>query len=1025
MEEALKIQEQRLSLVVRAAQSGIIDWPGGTREIYYSERFKEILGYPPDTDTSGWPEYFETIHPEDRARVHGALIDHLRLRTDAAEALHDAIDYRLRRADGSWVWIQGVGLSLRDADGRATRFLAVITDITQRRAQETALRDQVQLTRDIIDANPNPIFLKDAQARHLEVNAAWEKLTGFTAADVIGRTTAETFPAGLAATYVDHDRALLEGSETTRSDVVQVMRKDGPRTFLISKSVLRRSDGAIRGLVGSVTDVTQIKRVEEELRASREEALQAAQAKSAFLATMSHEIRTPLNGVLGMAGLLAGTQLTEEQREYVDTIRLSGDALLAAINDILDFSKIESGRMELENEPLEPVRAVEDSLGILGERARAKGLELIAEIDDAVPAWVRGDFGRLRQVLVNLVGNAVKFTERGEVVVKVSLAGARVAEPAGADGAMQLEFRVTDTGIGIPRERRDALFEAFTQADASTTRKYGGTGLGLAISKRLVEHMGGALSVESTPGVGSTFAFSVPARQCEAPAAPPGTVAPAEIAGKRILIVDDNATNRRILTRQLERWGAVPVAVAGGAEALELLARDADFDAAVLDYHMPDMDGVMLARELARRMPALPRLLLSSSMYRRAEEAEAGLFAVQLLKPVRQQQLHAALGRALSGQRAESRAETRVTRAGGGGRAARRSPALARAGGGRRGGESPPRAGAVARAGVRSRLGGDGHPGGDPRPGLRSAADGCSDARPRWPRGDAAHPRGYRFRRAPDHRDDGERARGRPGKSASAAGMDDYLAKPIDPETLRAALERAAGADAIDWSRLEALKAYDDDGALVQGVIDAFLLDAPREQAAMRAALRGGRGREAGRRRTRAQGRCDERWRERCGRALRRDRGTRDARCADRRDTAARPSRDQGGWRAPRACHAHAPGPARLTMSHGRQQFPRCWNDRARRADGGRRAHCAARRQRAHTRARHAGDDQPDRSGCAGGDRAPAARRPPVARHRAERAALRCHSGRHAHRRHGRSREGRGAQRDLQGKRRGREGNHR
>ena len=259
------------------------------------------------------------------------------------------------------------------------------------------------------------------------------------------------------------------------------------------------------------------------------------------------------------------------------------------------------------------------------------------EIDELTPLWIRGDFARLRQVLVNLVGNAVKFTERGEVHVSVA--------PGAQAGT--LEFRVRDTGIGIPAHRLMALFEPFTQADTSTTRKYGGTGLGLAISKRLVELMGGTLEAQSEEGRGSLFAFTIAAPSCEAPPDDVATVpVVADLSQRRVLIVDDNATNLRILGRQLERWGAIVVAADSAEAALRLFAAGEDFDIAVLDYHMPGTDGVMLARKIARVREKLPLVLLSSSMYRRAEEAERGLFAAQFLKPVRQQQLREALATA-------------------------------------------------------------------------------------------------------------------------------------------------------------------------------------------------------------------------------------------------------------------------------------------------------------------------------------------------------------------------------------------
>ncbi|MBP7564574.1 MAG: response regulator [Burkholderiaceae bacterium] len=397
-----------------------------------------------------------------------------------------------------------------------------------------------------------------------------------------------------------------------------------------------------------------------ELEASREEALSAARAKAAFLATMSHEIRTPLNGVVGMSTLLAETPLDAEQRDYLQTIHVSSDQLLAVINDILDFSKIESGKLDLESEPLSVQGAVEEACDISAGRAREKGLELIIDIPhdgpDAVPEAIAGDVTRLRQVLINLVNNAVKFTEKGEVTVQARGRGRNAA------GLEIIEFRVTDTGIGIAPDRAAALFEAFTQADASTTRKYGGTGLGLAICKRLAELMGGQVGVESTPGVGSTFWFTIAAPVAHIPPA----VTPAQtdvVNGKRALVVDDHATNVRILTRQLQLWGMQVTGVESAAHALAWLdAQDAPPHVIVTDMHMPDMDGVSFARRLRERADSrkLPLVLLSSG-FMPASDDSARLFDARLLKPARQNQLFDTLARCLTqGSTPDQRAQARV-----------------------------------------------------------------------------------------------------------------------------------------------------------------------------------------------------------------------------------------------------------------------------------------------------------------------------------------------------------------------------
>jgi CheY-like chemotaxis protein len=338
-----------------------------------------------------------------------------------------------------------------------------------------------------------------------------------------------------------------------------------------------------------------------------------------------------------MTGLLLGTELTREQREFAEVVRSSGDALLHVIDDILDYSKIEAGKLELEREPFDLRQCVEEALDIVAPRASQKDIELACLIDEDAPTGIVGDAARLRQVLLNLLSNAIKFTEEGEVVVHVD------AESAGA-GSHRLRLAVRDTGIGIPPDRMDRLFASFSQVDASTTRRYGGTGLGLAISKRLVELMDGTMWVESEEGKGSTFHIEVTADEAKvAPRiAEPGDLP--RLAGKRILVVDDNATNREIVTRQTRAWGMQPLAVERPSEALALIAAREHFDVAVLDMLMPEMDGLALAREIRRHRDArdLPLVLLTS-LGRLPQARSAGEFAVQLAKPLKASQLYDAL----------------------------------------------------------------------------------------------------------------------------------------------------------------------------------------------------------------------------------------------------------------------------------------------------------------------------------------------------------------------------------------------
>jgi PAS domain S-box-containing protein len=529
-------------------------------------------------------------------------------------------------------------------------------------------RQAEERTRLILESTAEGIFGVDTNGRIQFVNPAACRMLGFSAEEMIGQPSHELihhrhadgreYPKEECPMYAAYTRG-----ETSHIDNELLWRKDGTGLPIEYGATPIRKDGAIIGAVISFSDITIRKQAEAELKVARDKAEEATRMKSEFLANMSHEIRTPMNGIIGMTDLLFDTGLNQQQREFAETIRACGDSLLTIINDILDFSKIEAGKLRFETIDFDLQSTLESNVDILAANAHRKGLELHLFVESDVPTNLRGDPTRLRQVVTNLVGNAVKFTEKGEVMV-------RVTKQKETDADASLHFAISDTGIGISPEGQAKLFQAFSQADMSTTRKFGGTGLGLAICKRLVELMGGEIGVTSEAGKGSTFWFTARfAKQTDGakPIVRAAPVVHANVEGARALIVDDNATNRKILEYQLRMWKMKPASIASPREALDLLrseaARGHPFALVVLDFQMPEMDGL----ELARAISADPKLagvhmVMLSSMHGRSKPEgfqDAGVEA-WLSKPAKQSQLFDTITTVMSGAMAEVQAAAPV-----------------------------------------------------------------------------------------------------------------------------------------------------------------------------------------------------------------------------------------------------------------------------------------------------------------------------------------------------------------------------
>ena len=582
---ALRAAREWMELAVEGSSIGLWDWDLRANTSYYAPFWKRQLGYGEDEFGGSWEEWWDIVHPDDRERLASAFQRQMQHPGSRYE-----LEFRLRHKDGSYRWFLSRATVLLDADGRPYRMIGSHLDVTDRKRAEEE-RDR------FFTLAPDLMCVGTFDGQLKRVNPSWERTLGFALDDLPAKRFWDLVHPEDRAQTLAVVKDLSRG--VNRVDFENRCRcKDGSYKWIQWTAAIVADDELI---YAAGRDVSARKRADRELAVARDQALEAARVKSDFLATMSHEIRTPLNGVIGMTGLLLDTPLAPQQREYAEIVRGSGEALLALVNDVLDFSKIEAGKLALELVDFDLRLLVETAVDMFAEPVRRKGLKLVSVVANDVPTVVRGDPGRLRQILTNLIANAVKFTERGEVALRLTPVESRQRD-------VVIRFEVQDTGVGIVPAVRARLFEAFSQADASTTRKYGGTGLGLAICKRLVSMMGGQIGVESEPSVGSTFWFTV---HLQPAAGRTETTTPLELGVSpvqhpppalpaRILVAEDYVINQKVTVHMLEQLGYRADVAATGVEVLQAIER-LPYAAILMDCRMPEMDGFEATRQVRAR----------------------------------------------------------------------------------------------------------------------------------------------------------------------------------------------------------------------------------------------------------------------------------------------------------------------------------------------------------------------------------------------------------------------------------------
>ncbi len=657
-DELLRTSEAQLSNAMKIAQLGYWEYDVAEDSFTFNDHFYSIFrtsaeqvgGY--KMSPARYTQLF--LHPDDASVV---AIEMKKAFETTDPNFSSQLEHRILYANGEVGYISVRFFIVKDDQGRTVKTYGANQDITERKRAEEALKESETKFRTIFDNASDGMFLVDLKSRNFILcNTMCSKTLGYSQEEILRLGIADIHPPEDLLLLYEQIGKFAGGEVAVRPDI-RFRRKDGTVFFADISPALVMLSGRESILI-VFKDITERKLAEENLIKAKEQAEEANRLKSEFLANMSHEIRTPMNAVIGMTDLVLGTELTDEQGEYLSMVKEGAYSLLGLINDILDLSKIESERILFESTPFDVRATVESVVDTLFPTASAKGLELAFMVHPQVPSLLRGDSGRLRQILTNLGANAVKFTEKGEVVVRVELKDE-------TEHSATLLFSVTDTGIGIPEDKQDVIFESFTQVDGSYTRKFGGTGLGLSISKKLVELMGGQIGVESRPAGGSRFWFTVTLEKQKDQERRPPLVYPSDIRDKRILVVDDNRTNRTILIKMLESYGCLPPQAAeSGAEAIKTLRKaklkGKPFDLVLLDLQMPEMDGEQTLRAIKEdpRIKDIVVVILTSIGGRgdAARLKELGC-AGYLTKPIKQSQLSDALIAALSREGSETRKE--------------------------------------------------------------------------------------------------------------------------------------------------------------------------------------------------------------------------------------------------------------------------------------------------------------------------------------------------------------------------------